>query len=187
NGADTWEWDGSVWILRSPAHAPSPRISMATGYDPLRSLTVLFGGVGGSGYFNDLWEWDGNDWQVRSPASRPSPRGDGGLAFDPNTSKMLLFGGALGPNGAVTDETWLWDGGVWQQRFPATPPYVREGHAMVTDTARRRVVMIGSTLGNDAFAWEWDGAEWSQRLIASPSPRAGPAMVYDSVRHEVVM
>lgn len=181
---DTWTWNGSSWSQRTPAHAPTLRDSAAMAFDPTRSVTVLFGG--GNPVLGDLWEWNGTDWLQRSFAGGPSPRSFAAMAFDPSTSKLLLFGGHLA-NDAVSDETWLWDGTAWQQRFPANTPYIRFSHSMVADTARRRVALIGTYFGNDPFAWEWDGSTWSPRLIASPSPRYGAAMAYDSVRHEVVL
>jgi hypothetical protein len=99
---------------------------------------------------------------------------------------MLMFGGVLA-NGAQTNDTWLWDGSSWSQQFPTTPPYVRGGHAMATDAARRRVVMIGGSFANDPFAWEWDGSNWHPQFVASPSPRAGPGLAYDTVRRQIVL
>src|SRR5262245_42100213 len=42
--AETWEWDGSAWSLRSPPQSPTSRHSHAMCYDSSRGRVVLFGG-----------------------------------------------------------------------------------------------------------------------------------------------
>src|SRR5262252_4310106 len=71
--ADTWEWDGAIWTLRSPANAPPARTDHAMAYDPSRACTVLFAGVAGVA-LADTWEWDGVSWRQCFPALSPPPR-----------------------------------------------------------------------------------------------------------------
>ncbi len=68
----------------------------------------------------------------------------------------------------------------------------REGHAMVYDEARQRVILFGGGYGaytnslNDT--WEWDGERWTQRTPAtSPPARWGHALAYDAARQRVVL
>jgi hypothetical protein len=49
--ADTWEWDGAIWIQRNPAASPTPRSLSATAYDAARQRVVLFSGDG----LGDTW------------------------------------------------------------------------------------------------------------------------------------
>ena len=44
--ADTWEWDGSTWVERTPATSPPARSGHAMAYDSQRGRVVLFGGYG---------------------------------------------------------------------------------------------------------------------------------------------
>jgi hypothetical protein len=58
--ADTWEWDGNDWRLRSPAVAPAGRRGYAATWDSARQRTLLFGGADYAAlrtYFNDTWEY----------------------------------------------------------------------------------------------------------------------------------
>ena len=56
----TWEWDGTNWVRFNKALA---RRASPMAYDPLRRVTVLFGGNGGwDGLLNDTWTWDGTNW-----------------------------------------------------------------------------------------------------------------------------
>ncbi|MCR9245587.1 MAG: hypothetical protein NXI31_11185 [bacterium] len=182
--SDTWEWDGVSWLQRTPVTSPLPRSDYAMGFDPLRGVTVLYGGLR-AGALQDLWEWNGTNWLRRSVPGGPGPRSYSLMAFDAENGDMLLFGGSDGA--AWFNDTWSWNGVAWQQRFPATPPTHRIRGRMVADLARRRVVLHGGDFQAGPYAWEWDGAEWNMLLQASPSQRIYAAMVYDSVRSRVVV
>ena len=52
---DTWEWNGSTWIKRSPTTAPEARSDHAMAYDSDRCETVLFGGYNGTDVLGDTW------------------------------------------------------------------------------------------------------------------------------------
>ena len=81
---DTWTWDGTTWTLRTPAHSPSARNSFGFAYDPIRGVTVLFGGEDQMGELNDTWEWDGNDWTEIPTARAERTRSNAaGLGAEP--------------------------------------------------------------------------------------------------------
>jgi hypothetical protein len=102
NVSDTWEWDGTNWLLRSSS-GPAPRSNHAMAFDQLLGRTVLFGGSGStpSGLFSDTWEWDGNAWLQGSTSVRPYERTGHAMAFDPVRGRTLLFGG-------YDSETWIY-------------------------------------------------------------------------------
>lgn len=65
---------------------------------------------------------------------------------------------------------------------------------MAYDAARGQVVLFGGlTFLSGAFTslgdtWVWDGSKWTQKFPqTSPPARQGHGMVYDSVRHQVVL
>ncbi|MBK8098177.1 MAG: hypothetical protein IPK26_13780 [Planctomycetes bacterium] len=185
---DTWEWNGTGWLQRSPAIRPMPRSYAAMAYDPGRGVSVLFGGDAGSSPppLDDLWEWDGNDWRQRTTSHGPGRRAAAQMAFDPVNAAVLMFGGREDQGQTNFDDTWTWNGSVWVQHQPPMVPAARYGHAMATDLHRQRIVLHGST-AVDPFTWEWNGTTWAIRLMASPSSRAFPAMAYDPVRRAVVL
>ncbi len=92
---DTWEWDGNVWIQRTPATSPSARYGAAMAYDSRRGRVVLFGGmaIGLPDCLVDTWEWDGNTWVQRTPATSPGPRDAAASAYDSARGRVVLFGG----------------------------------------------------------------------------------------------
>ncbi|MGI6394399.1 MAG: Kelch repeat-containing protein [bacterium] len=202
---DTWEWDGNNWTLRNPTIKPSARSGHALAYDSARGKVVLFGGYVGSGYDNDTWEWNGESWNKMNPANKPSARYGHALAFDSVRGKVVLFGGDNTGYGNYNDETWEWDGTDWTQRkgsactgdgcivcTPTTCPSAREGHALVYDSARGKVVLFGGDntgYGNyNDETWEWDGENWTLKNPANkPSARSGHALAFDSARGKVVL
>jgi hypothetical protein len=186
--ADTWVWDGSNWVEKTPATAPPPRSNHAAAYDDQRGRTVLFGGYGGAAFFADTWEWDGSVWSQKTPATSPPSRIFHAMAYDRARGKVVLFGG-FGQRGPVSD-TWEWDGINWVQMTPATVPPPRHSHTMAYDAVRGRVVMFGGDNGFDLFAdtWEWDGSNWIDVTPATgPAARYRHGMAYDAARGRVVL
>jgi hypothetical protein len=187
--ADTWEWDGSNWTLRSPTSRPPARRSHAMTYDVTRQRTVLFGGYDGTRGLSDTWEWDGSNWTLRSPPSSPTARSNFAMAYDATRQRVVLFGG-LDSSGHVAD-TWEWDGSNWAQRSPASSPPARFEHALAYDGARQRVVLFGGRFLFGPYysdTWEWDGSNWTLRSPStSPGARSGHAMAYDAARQRVVL
>jgi hypothetical protein len=115
---DTWEWDGTNWLQRTPAASPSARWGHRMVYDAARKRTVLFGGDRVS-LLSDTWEWDGTTWLERSPATVPPPRSFYGMAYDESRQRVVMFGGFTNQAGNLSD-TWEWDGTDWLRRTPAT-------------------------------------------------------------------
>jgi hypothetical protein len=183
---DTWEWDGTAWIAKSPALSPSARAGHAMVYDSSRGRVVLFGGKDVSGRRNDLWEWDGSTWTPVTTVVSPSARTGHAMAYDIARAHVVLFGGF---DGSHQGDTWEWDGQVWTDKTQRTPA-AREGSAMAFDEARGRAVLFGGT-DNTGFrndTWEWDGAAWSERSPTTRPPvRFGHAMAYDSGRGRTVL
>jgi hypothetical protein len=189
-----WVWDGSTWIERTPQATPTPpgRGEHVMAYDSTRDRVVLFGGTGQSGVLGDTWEWDGSTWLERTAMTTPRPRAGHGAAYDQLRRGVLLFGGysSSGTPGRL-DDTWEWDGSAWTRRTPAARPTARDGHAMVYDSARARVVLFGGYHYLYPYyagdTWEWDGTTWVERYGPGPPERRDHAMAYDSARGRVVL
>jgi hypothetical protein len=187
--AATWDWDGTVWLQRTPAQHPSARYAHAFAHDRARGRTVLFGGRGGgAAHLGDTWEWDGTTWTA-PVALGPPARGWHALAFDSARSRVVLFGGT---NFVVLfADTWEWDDAVWLQRAPALSPPARQSHALAYDALRSRTVTFSGITSAPllpADTWEWDGTNWTQRFSAAvPPPRYEHALAYDSARGRTVL
>jgi hypothetical protein len=152
---DTWEWDGTDWVERTPLTAPSGRVTSGIAYDAAREVTVLFGGFSiATGLMNDTWEWDGTDWVQCTPANAPTARENVKVAYDSEREVTVLFGGD-DLSGDLND-TWEWDSTDWVQRTSPNAPSARSAHAIAYDSIRGVTVLFGgSSLVNDT--WEYSG------------------------------
>lgn len=114
---DVWEFDGQAWSARKFANGPGPRTSPGAAYDSKRGITLVFGGVDGSGFLGDLWAWTGTEWLKLADASSagPAPRATAQLAYDQKRDRVVMFGGRnRWPDGDLND-TWEWDGATWRR------------------------------------------------------------------------
>lgn len=148
----TWEWDGNSWSVRS--NAPPPRIDSAMAFDPVRRVTVLFGGTSynAGGYLNDTWTWDGTAWRLAPVTSAPAPRDQYAMAFDVHRKVLVLFGGASGNIEAPFNDTFEWDGSAWTfiphaDTLGMSP---RRLHQMWYETGQQRLMVFGGTVSRRA-------------------------------------
>lgn len=116
--SDTWAWNGTGWLQKSPAHNPGQRVAHVMVYDSVRGEIVMFGGasITAGSQLNDTWVWNGTDWIQRSPVHSPPIRANAAAAFDAVSKQVVLFGGT-NVTGSLND-TWVWDGSDWTQKFP---------------------------------------------------------------------
>ena len=189
---ETWVWNGSNWIQKSPsAQLPAPRAQANMVYDAALGKVVLFGGQGDAGNLGDTWVWDGSNWTnvtPSDPSKSPSPRYDSALAYDAAHGTAVLFGGV---NSGLLADTWLFDGKNWSQANPAHPPGSRIAAAAAYDPLLGEVVLFGgfdagSNYYNDTFTW--NGTDWTLLDPATkPSGRSDFGMVYDEALGQIVL
>ncbi len=107
-------------------------------------------------------------------------------AFDAARGVTLVFGGH---DGQLRDDTWQWNGVVWTRLDPAHRPPAQRGHAMVYDSVRQRIVLVGGDTGvsGPSQTWAWDGTDWTQLATASaPLVQSTMTAAYDAGRDRVV-
>ncbi|MEM7201509.1 MAG: kelch repeat-containing protein [Planctomycetota bacterium] len=166
--ADTWEWDGSSWIERSPVTRPAPTDQAAMAYDFARDRCVLVAPDG-------TWEWDGTDWTAVATGPADA-RTDAALAYDERTGRVVRFGGLRDLAGVSVSDTatWAFDGAAWIPLDAGVPPS-RVGGELAEDAAGQRLLMFGGS--SDDALWAWDGAAWQELAARGPSARFGHAWV----------
>jgi hypothetical protein len=202
---DLWEWTGLHWVNSTPSelqpggngvhpkYSPQPRAGHAMAFLPSgnptsANVTMMFGGQNTLESLADTWVWNGAKWLNQTPGvapgitgSSPTARFHHAMAYDGVNGKIILFGGN---DGAIRDDTWLWDGKQWAQQSPVHSPPARQGHAMAYDSAKHVVVLFGGDNGglmNDT--WEWNGVDWSPAPPTYTFPPAGRrnfGMAYES-------
>lgn len=179
SSAETVEWNGQAWTLRTPAQSPPPREVFGMAYDSARGVTVLFGGFQSNAdgtvitALGDTWEWDGNNWTLRNTVG-PSPRDNVAMAFDSTRRVTVLFGGAEMTSTAYKTDTWEWDGNSWSLRsndFPhldlVNPPIMAfdkaRGALLLFTRSARRDGISGLTVALVYDTRSWDGNTWTLR------------------------
>jgi uncharacterized protein (TIGR03437 family) len=189
----TWLWDGSNWTEQSPANSPSGRDGHTMAYDSFHHQVVLFGGFDGSSVLSDTWLWDGSNWTQAFPQNIPPGRSSAAMAYDSAHGEVVLFGGepASDPLFAELNDTWVWDGSNWTQRFPNNSPLARWASAMVYDSMHGQIVIFGGFPNGPNYlndTWVWDGSDWTQESPQnSPSARESYGFAYDSAHNQSVL
>ena len=129
------------------------------------------------------------------PSYRSSPR----LVFNAEPGQPLLFGG-LSPQFTLgdipsarrqIDETWVWTGRRWVQRFFANQPEPRAAHARVWDSNRDRVLVCGGGGDNNAVlgdTWQFADGTWSRiDTPSAPPARRLAAHAFDPIRDRFII
>jgi len=140
---DTWEFDGTNWAQVAPAGAPAPRFGHAMTFDPVRAVTLLFGGfAGGSGPEAGTYAYDGTTWRDLAPATTPPASVFPALTFH-RAHGVAVLTGSVG-SASQPLRTFAFDGVDWQDGPPAHAQLTgRQGHAMAFDEVREAVVLFG--------------------------------------------
>jgi cysteine-rich repeat protein len=193
--ADTWEFSGTGWTERFPAHAPTARFAATMVYDRGLHRVVLHGGnpLGLGGTDGVTWTWNGTDWAPSNSPTTPGPRASAGGTYDDNLGCTVLFGGST-PYGAASD-TWALCSGVWAQLYPALSPPPGAPFGIFYQGIHQRVLLIGADhrTDRDNYSLRWvsgwpDEQCWSQAdddhdgLVATEDPdcQLVPVEVCDS-------
>lgn len=185
--SDTWEYSPATNTWTAPnVTAPPARALAAMAYDPVRGVSVLFGGTNdfsSTNFFSDTWEWNGSSWRQATTTTGPSGRRQAQLAWDGNRQRIVLHGGYDSSNAVMTD-TWEWNGTAWTQRTGIGTGPARAAGALVFDSARNVLVLTAGlntiqATSTDLTTWEL-GASWAMRTTSGTAPaRYATATTYD--------
>ena len=139
---ETWEYDGTNWVLRNPATNPGPLENAAMCYHGALGRIVLYSGinvqVGGT---TQTWTFDGTNWaQIATTGPVPSARTLARMAYDDSRGACILAGGMNPSTGTLLNDIWQFNGAQWREMF-ATGPVGRRGFGLVYDQARQRTVL----------------------------------------------
>ena len=144
---DTWVWNGSAWIQRTPFFAPPGRSDFGMAYDPVNQQVVITTGFEGTG---DTWTWDGTSWQFAAPLPDGSFRA---MAYDQLAQRLVLVSEADGN----IFKTSVWDGVEWIPLAPLQSPPARLGAGLAYDGVRGEVLLFGgySAVSGAALSDTW--------------------------------
>jgi hypothetical protein len=110
--------------------------------------------------------------------------------FDSVLNRIVMFGG-LDNTSTYLQDTWVYDGTDWTLLSPVTKPTIRQRHAMVYATDRRRVVLFGGDASGSPASdvWEFVDGDWVSINIlpVSPSARQDSSFAWDSTVDRMVL
>jgi hypothetical protein len=193
SGTPTWS---QLAVTGSP---PSVRSGNSAIYDPLRDRMLIFGGWSGVA-LNDVWELSlagTPTWTPLTPSGTPpSARSAHTAVYDPAGDRMVVFGGR--DNLGRRNDVWalaLAATSAWSEITPAgLPPAAREGHSVVYDPLRGRMVVFGgyndADLLDDTWALSLSGTPaWVELLGAGAQgvARTGHSAIYDPTLDRMVI
>ena len=153
----------------------------------MRSIILIGASFAATALFAQTSTWT----QVGIGQPGPSARHSGGLAYDAERREVVLFGGKTGT--PDNNETWIWNGQTWAQRFPAVSPNARHGFAMAYDRINKEVVLHGGYDAGESTeyhdTWTWNGSEWQLRPASVLPVWYGtpPVMTWDPVNGQIVL
>lgn len=190
---DTWVWDYGEWYFET-TNGPAPRFYAAMAYNSFTNASVLYGGFPSSGNVETVWNWNGTQWTGVAPSDPIGPYSQefAGMAYD--SFRNVTFYGPAG-DGFNGDNFYDWDGTNWTLKSQDLGPgqFVPLSGGMAFDNYQRRVVYFGGNIYGTQTPTNstllWDGAAWTvmPTNAVMPSPRAYPAVAYDSRRHAFVV
>lgn len=131
---------------------------------------------GQSNYLNETVTWSGDaftgNWTIVSTSQidplGPLPvRSQFGMGYDSSSTEIVMFGGQGGSETAgIFQDTWTWNGTVWQQQTPGTSPFGRYRHQMADLHGVGTLMFGGSNVLNFLEeTWLWQGGvggNWTQ-------------------------
>lgn len=198
--SDLWAYDGSTWSQVSTAGAlrPSPRYDSAVAFDVERDRFLVFGGLDASGReLNDLWAFDGVRWTLLNANSLVRYIQGAKMTYDSRRREVLYWRGYS----SSFDR-----GGIYRltgssffivRTGGSSDPGLRSEYAMAYDPVRNRVVIYGGRLGRTgSYQDNVIEINRSNNTYITPTssglgqtlPRSvPPALVFDSVRNEVLL
>jgi hypothetical protein len=172
-------------------------------YDPVADRVIVFGGLGGPGYMNDVWQLSlsGTPTWTHLAISGTPPIGRYGHSaiYDPLRLRMVVFGGYDGASNKLFNDVWAldlmsltWSPMTVSGTLPlSATPIARDFTAMAYDAAHDRIVMHGGNretlTPNGAFIGQTQvgGDLWmldledlhTPVLVSTVESEAGPDLV----------
>jgi cysteine-rich repeat protein len=194
--SDSYHWSQNAFVNVAVATAPSARFGAASTYDPLRGVTIVFGGGNAVAADADTWQWDGSHWQQL--ASAPSgPRQLHAMTYDRADDVTIAFGGNDG-NTELRD-TIIFNGSSWGSPVASLPAAVScsvssgtgRSSWLAYDEKIEKPVLVrgaGNLVKTLTYTWDSQNVAWTQVVTATaPPPRLEAAMTYDAAHGTIVL
>jgi N-acetylneuraminic acid mutarotase len=196
----TW---GQTWTKISPGigNLPAARMGASAVYDPDQKQMIVFGGVDGTVYMNDLWAFDfaSNRWSQLNTVGTvvPEPRAFQTAVYDPTNRRVLMWSGQTA-GGFLTDvsvwalnlssTTWIY----WEKLPSTTNVPARYGSVGVLVPFGNRLIIFGGfgNTGQLDDTYQLDNSYVWQLLLPRtyvPHARSFHTATYDPFYKRVII
>ncbi|MCI4367783.1 MAG: hypothetical protein L3K08_08525 [Thermoplasmata archaeon] len=188
----TWGYWAATdtWENLTTAVAPPAADQWALADDRSDSAVIAFGGG-----TSETWSFHAGTWQELAPTHHPPVLSDPCMTYDSTDGYVLLFGGFAANE---SNQTWSYVGGDWTNRTSGISPPAASYCGLVDDPALSAVIEYGglaATLTNSTYTWTSFGETWTyaagiwteQFPAASPGPRGGAMLMFDTAESAVVL
>src|SRR5215207_3432522 len=92
----TWIWKGDLWQKPNLTIQPPVRDEATLIYDPVRNVSILFGGTNEDKFlYDDTWIFKEDKWTQLDTPTFPSQRSKAVAFYDPVRGSMILYGGEV--------------------------------------------------------------------------------------------
>ncbi len=195
---ETWEWYQGAWRCASRNGDGEQRFFHAMAFDVWRSVTVAHGGWHDdcwplphcSLFSAQTWEREDTTWKLQA-RDDPANLMTHAMAFDAARGVSIMFGGQADSFAGIfpVNDTWQWNGKLWQQPSPPSAPSPRFGHSMAYDSARGVIVLYGGGTNTNinTETWEWDGQTWTLRATSGPAASIYAPIAYHAARGTTIL
>jgi cysteine-rich repeat protein len=114
---ETWGFDGTTWMKKSPMTQPVIQLGSPLVWNAARMALVLAGG----NHATDAWVWDGTNWSHSGPEGLPPARDAATFVPALDGSGVLMYGGRINLFDFPGDQWELrWDAADLDERCDGT-------------------------------------------------------------------
>jgi hypothetical protein len=93
------------------------------------------------------------------------------MAYDVASHNVVLFGGQTA--GGDVNDTWIWNGTTWTERYRASGPPARDMAYVAYDAAAGTVLLFGGTNNGSFLDDTWNGTWTEQQPANTPGRPVG--------------
>jgi hypothetical protein len=202
-------------VAQGAGGSPADRFGHSAIYNETLDRMVVFGGLAGVGYRNNVFVLENASWapgtqtwtntMLQDEPGSPQARDHHTSVYDASADRMIVFGGDTA--GGRRNDVWVLGNASstagdteWTNRVPhGAPgsPSARETHSAVYDPSTDRMVVFGGTDGaskNDLWilrnaSGPGGNPEWSLMTVTGtpPAARVSHTAVYNSTSERMVV
>lgn len=141
NNFETWEFDGTTWVLGS--HNKPELLRPMLAWDRQRSQMILVGSD--TAFKPKMYRLDAQaaQWQEVTPEKMPDCVSDASMVYQDHNGTIMTVGGVCSISTSFSDQVWEWNGTTWTEIKTTIPLTRGTAFALGYDPLRATTVLYG--------------------------------------------